>query len=240
MGAQPFRCERAYRHEGQSRFGGLLDGRPHELGPYPPSTQLVGHTGVHEHEPSVLRLVDELGLEAVFCHNETVLRGPFHHSESLSVESSLIPLRQLNPRHRCESIDDMTGDVFDLSDTHVHLGAGSRVIPIPGWEWSKEFLDRYEDRYRSEGGEGRLVMVGSQESSWTSWERHPAGDELLVVLSGKMTLVRETRGGHERVKVSAGEAAVNPRGVWHTADIEEAVTALFITPGIGTEHKPRR
>jgi hypothetical protein len=36
-----------------------------------------------------------------------------------------------------------------------------------------------------------------------------------------------------------GEAIVNPRNVWHTADIDEACGTLFITPGLGTEHRPR-
>lgn len=30
------------------------------------------------------------------------------------------------------------------------------------------------------GGEGRLVMIGPEEATWTSWERHPAGDEVVA------------------------------------------------------------
>ena len=36
-----------------------------------------------------------------------------------------------------------------------------------------------------------------------------------------------------------GERVLNPPGVWHTADVHEPGDALFITPGEGTEHKPR-
>jgi hypothetical protein len=36
-----------------------------------------------------------------------------------------------------------------------------------------------------------------------------------------------------------GEAMVNPRGVWHTADVHEPGKGLFVTPGRGTEHRPR-
>jgi hypothetical protein len=28
--------------------------------------------------------------------------------------------------------------------------------------------------------EGRLVMTGPEEATWTSWERHPAGDEVVA------------------------------------------------------------
>ena len=36
-----------------------------------------------------------------------------------------------------------------------------------------------------------------------------------------------------------GEAVINPRGVWHTADVEDPATVLFITAGAGTENRPR-
>ena len=37
----------------------------------------------------------------------------------------------------------------------------------------------------------------------------------------------------------AGLGVVNPAGVWHTADVHEPGDILSITPGRGTEHKPR-
>jgi hypothetical protein len=36
-----------------------------------------------------------------------------------------------------------------------------------------------------------------------------------------------------------GDYAINPPGSWHTADVAEPVTALFITVGEGTSHRPR-
>src|SRR3954451_22796295 len=63
---------------------------------------------------------------------------------------------------------------FDLAKTYVHLGLGSRATPIPDFEWTPEFLARYATVHGSDGVEGRLVMIGSGDSSWTSWERHPA------------------------------------------------------------------
>jgi hypothetical protein len=41
------------------------------------------------------------------------------------------------------------------------------------------------------------------------------------------------------IELARGEYAVNPRGVWHTADVAEAATCLFITAGLGTQHRPR-
>jgi hypothetical protein len=42
-----------------------------------------------------------------------------------------------------------------------------------------------------------------------------------------------------KVTLGTGQYAINPPGVWHTADVCEPTTALFITAGIGTEVRPR-
>jgi quercetin dioxygenase-like cupin family protein len=55
-----------------------------------------------------------------------------------------------------------------------------------------------------------------------------------------MVLVQEFPDGrHESVPLTAGDYAINPPGVWHTADVAESATAIFITAGEGTEHRPR-
>ena len=69
---------------------------------------------------------------------------------------------------------------------------------------------------------------------------HPAGDEVVVCLSGSMTLTQEFPDGQtKQVMLGAGEYAINPPGVWHTADIAGEALGLFITAGAGTEHRPR-
>jgi mannose-6-phosphate isomerase-like protein (cupin superfamily) len=128
---------------------------------------------------------------------------------------------------------------FDLSTTHVHLGLGSRATPVPDFEWTPAFLAQYAAEHGSDGDEGRLVMIGTAASSWTTWERHPAGEEVVIVISGQMTLVQELDGVEHRVDLSEGQAAINPRNVWHTVDVARPCRTLFITPGRGTEHRPR-
>jgi mannose-6-phosphate isomerase-like protein (cupin superfamily) len=128
---------------------------------------------------------------------------------------------------------------FDLSKTYVHLGTGGRAVRLEDFRWTPEFLARYQEEFASDGDEGRLVMIGANDSSWDFWERHPAGDELVVVVSGSMTLVQDLDGQHLRIDLSPGEAAINPRGTWHTSDIIEAGRVLFVTPGMGTEHRAR-
>ena len=69
---------------------------------------------------------------------------------------------------------------------------------------------------------------------------HPAGAEVVICTDGEITLIQELPdGGTDSVTLRAGEYAINPPGVWHTADVEGQATALFITSGLGTDHRPR-
>lgn len=68
---------------------------------------------------------------------------------------------------------------------------------------------------------------------------HPAGSELIVVTEGELTLVQEIEGESVKTALGAGEYAINAAGVWHTADVSEPTTAIFITAGAGTGHRQR-
>jgi quercetin dioxygenase-like cupin family protein len=120
----------------------------------------------------------------------------------------------------------------------LHLGLGARAVSEPeftGLEW----YAGYVDRHAADGKEGRLVSMHTFSESWTVWEMHPAGEEAVVCTAGEITLVQELPDGVKKTTLRAGEYAINPRGVWHTADVAGRATALFITAGIGTEHRPR-
>ena len=129
------------------------------------------------------------------------------------------------------------GEAFNLSEVFIHLGAGRRrrlcrnsvVARVHG---------RLSGALRADGGEGRLVCVLPQEETWDSWERHPAGEEVVVLLSGRVDLVQELDGAEHVVELRPGQAVINPPGVWHTARVHEPGVGLFITPGRGTEAKP--
>ena len=127
---------------------------------------------------------------------------------------------------------------FDLSETFIHLGAGATATPLPDFEWSPEYLAAYNERFSGDAEEGRLVCVLRQDATWDSWERHPAGEEVVVLLSGRVDVVQEVDGAERVVKLRPGEALINPAGVWHTARVHEPGVALFITPGRGTEARP--
>lgn len=126
-----------------------------------------------------------------------------------------------------------------LTENFIHLGLGATAVPQPpfsGMEW----YEAYGERHAGDGAEGRLVSQYSFTESWDSWEVHPNGAEVVICTHGAMVLTQEFPDGRrETVALSAGEYAINPPGVWHTADIAESATAVFITSGLGTEHRPR-
>ncbi len=79
--------------------------------------------------------------------------------------------------------------------------------------------------------------VGSGKSS-SHWEMHPAGEEILVILSGSRVIHFEHPDGRrETLNARAGEAVIVPRGVWHKTEAPEGSRILFITYGRGTTHK---
>jgi quercetin dioxygenase-like cupin family protein len=128
---------------------------------------------------------------------------------------------------------------IDLTAMPIHLGLASRAVAVEGFDWDGRVLASYAAAVAEDGAEGRMVMVFEGSRSWDSWERHPAGDEVVVCLSGRMTLIQEVDGEHEQVVLGPCEAMINPGGVWHTVDVHEPVRFLTITPGLGTEHRPR-
>jgi quercetin dioxygenase-like cupin family protein len=128
---------------------------------------------------------------------------------------------------------------MSLERLPLHLGVGGMAVPQPeftGMDW----FAAYVDRNAADGREARLVSLYSFSESWTSWERHPVGDEAVICTAGEITLIQELPDGTtENVALRAGDYAINPKGVWHTADVAGHATALFITAGVETEHRPR-
>ena len=123
-----------------------------------------------------------------------------------------------------------------LHDTYLRLRPDSSVelLAAEGF-WQKLMggeLGSFHHEY--------LVTTSRFTESWQSWEQHPLGDEIVCLLSGRVTLVQERDGSQLRTELStAGQFAVNTRGTWHTADVHEESLLLFITAGEGTLTRPR-
>ncbi|QVM84970.1 cupin domain-containing protein [Novosphingobium decolorationis] len=134
----------------------------------------------------------------------------------------------------------MTRLVRELGRTPVHLGPGGHAEALPAYTGTMDWYAAYARRTEADGPDGRLVALHCLDADWDSWEMHPCGDEVVVCLAGELTLIRESaEGSHICEDLHAGDYVIIPSGVWHTADIARLATALFITTGHGTQHRPR-
>lgn len=122
-----------------------------------------------------------------------------------------------------------------IEDAYVGLdaGAGARVLPVTPTFWQTLDTAAFADVRR-------LVSCFTFTAPWSTWEMHPAGEEIVLLLSGRACL--HLQHGDEPVREvvleHAGDYVLVPAGAWHTATTSEPTTMLFVTPGEGTVHRP--
>lgn len=122
--------------------------------------------------------------------------------------------------------------VLDLASTFVVLQPDKSAVPVTVTPTIWQELDRRFDEFK-----GRvLVSCFGFDSDWDTWEMHPAGDELVCLLSGRAAFEFEGRGTVAELTVP-GSFVIVPRGTWHTAHTDVPTKMLFITPGEGTKNK---
>lgn len=127
----------------------------------------------------------------------------------------------------------------DITRNPIHLGLGSTAEVEPDFTGKTEWYEQYTERHSSDGAEGRLVAMHSFSEPWSMWEMHPNGSEVVLCVAGVITLYQELPEGVVSTELRPGQYAINEPGVWHTADVEAEATAVFITAGLGTDHRPR-
>jgi len=92
---------------------------------------------------------------------------------------------------------------------------------------------------------GRIPLHGSLfcflefDGSWSHWESHPAGDELILLLDGSAEIELETApDAFETIWLDTEKSAcLMPRGLWHRVRGEPGSRMAFLTPGEGTRHR---
>ena len=126
---------------------------------------------------------------------------------------------------------------YQAVDTYIHLGPDGTSVPLAV---TSSFWQELTSGSFSHLGPGRLVSTYEFAEDWDTWERHPAGEEVVVLISGSLEFVLSVGGAERRVTMSKpGQFLLVPRGTWHTANVPQRAMALFITAGEGTENRPR-
>lgn len=68
-------------------------------------------------------------------------------------------------------------------------------------------------------------------------ERHPDGDEVLYLISGRVRVVF-VDSDEPDIDVMPGDGLIVPKGVWHRVDILEPSQIVYLTPGPNNEYRP--
>jgi oxalate decarboxylase/phosphoglucose isomerase-like protein (cupin superfamily) len=125
--------------------------------------------------------------------------------------------------------------VFDFHSTYTFLHEGAAVTPL---EITPDFWANIQNR--TDLHNGRMISVFQQSvGAWPHWEMHPAGEEVIYLLSGALTLTLEYPDGERRsVEMQPRNGIIIPRGTWHWAEVHEAGDLLVITYGAGTQTRP--
>ena len=128
----------------------------------------------------------------------------------------------------------MSETAHSLQHSFAVLDPRLRLSPVAVTPQLYAELDRDFDQFRGHV----LIAEYAFEGDWPTWECHPAGDELVLLLAGRATmLLRETEGEREITLTEPGAYLIVPAGTWHTARIDAPTRMLFITPGEGTENR---
>ena len=97
---------------------------------------------------------------------------------------------------------------FDLVDTYLHIEDGPKAVQLPVGDDFWQTLPT-----RTDLGAGRLVASFRFEEDWKVWEMHPAGDEVVCLLSGSIDVILERDGREEVIELRDRGACVVPAGV---------------------------
>ena len=122
---------------------------------------------------------------------------------------------------------------FSPLTTYVHLkdlGSATAFAADPVEFWKNPAA-------RPELASGRIVVGSRYEKDMPHWEMHPAGDELLVGLSGEFEVHLQDGPTGQTLALAAGQVVLVPFGIWHRITVKTPGEILFVTPGKGTQHR---
>jgi mannose-6-phosphate isomerase-like protein (cupin superfamily) len=143
-------------------------------------------------------------------------------------------LRQLNMVQHSSSTEKKSLAKHSIEKQFVVISPDKKVSIEQA---DQSLYSRLDDNYNQFAGH-ELVSCFEFSENWSSWEIHPNGDEVVLLMSGKVEFIIDLPDGLKSVElVDVGDYAIVPKNTWHTAKTSIPTKVLFITPGEGTAHK---
>ena len=124
----------------------------------------------------------------------------------------------------------MTLASFDLRDAMIAYADDGRARLVP----------RRFDRVDPDDRFNMAIADFSDDASVHAdhWEIHPAGDEILCVLTGRVVVTIERGEAVEEAAIGPGQAFIVPAGAWHHLNVVEPGSLLVVTPRAGSQLRP--
>ncbi len=135
---------------------------------------------------------------------------------------------------RVDLLTDLTAHAFSLDTSHVWLdGTGTAATQ----EVTPDF---WRNLVAGAGPRGTWLLGGGLRTEDTSsWDLHPEGECVFLLVTGAMAIVvDEGVAGERTIELSPGQACLVPRGVWHRQIVHEPSERVFLTAGAGTRMRP--
>ena len=131
-------------------------------------------------------------------------------------------------------VRDMKEKTQSIEREFVVLNADKRArIEL----FDSTLYERLDQEYNGFKG-CELISCYEFSTDWPTWEIHPNGDEIVILLSGSVTFILQLGDREKSVFLDTmGSYVIVPKNVWHTAKINVTTKMLFITPGEGTQNK---
>ena len=129
----------------------------------------------------------------------------------------------------------MSEDRLDLATTYMWIDDDGGATRAP---FTPDFWPSLITGQTAAAGRW-LLGAGRSDTSPLTWDRHPNGECVIILLSGSIDVVLDESSG-ERVAAlrAAGDTCVIPRGVWHRQIVNEPSNRIFLTAGEGTDMRP--
>ena len=67
------------------------------------------------------------------------------------------------------------------------------------------------------------------------WEMHPAGDEVLLMLTGELDIEYSDGSCRGTAALGSGRGVVIPQGIWHRLLLREPGLLMVLSPSLGTK-----
>lgn len=122
---------------------------------------------------------------------------------------------------------------IDLSQTYTLLHSTGDVEKIQGgnkfWQAPKALKNR--------AGQLWLLSEHHYNLDWDDWKKHPAGDEIIYLLSGSMDVVIHADTKPTTIQLRTNGVITIPRGVWYTIKVYNPCHVLNISREFNTKLK---